>query len=450
MTVQQIPKASIPDTVGFLANVILPTIAKGVLIRRPGVVGFAERLQLDKRAVRYVQRMRGKYGPDPVILQVPALSQLLILNEDDVRMVLENSPEPFAVATTIKIAKASHFEPHNVLISHGPERTIRRQFNEQVLELQNPVHRMAEAFVNVVYGEAAQILAQAQRDGELTWEQFFRSWYRVVRVVIFGEGARDDESLTDMLATLRRRSNWAFLMPKRRGLRKDFISRIQDHLNRAEPGSLAHIIANMPTTDTTAPEQQIPQWLFAFDPAGMTTFRALAVLAAQPDQMQRARQEIADDDTGRQHLPFLRACILESLRLWPTTPLLLRESTRETTWNNGVLPEGMGIMIYAPFFHRDNQNLSYADTFTPNIWLESLSPDDWPFVPFSGGPGRCPGRHLVLLVTSAMLAALIENYQFALISDKPLDGSKPLPATLDNYTVRFEVNSEPSYAGQQR
>jgi gluconate kinase len=35
----------------------------------------------------------------------------------------------------------------------------------------------------------------------------------------------------------------------------------------------------------TAAAQQVPQWLFAFDPAGIATFRAVALLAAHLEQM---------------------------------------------------------------------------------------------------------------------------------------------------------------------
>jgi hypothetical protein len=89
----------------------------------------------------------------------------------------------------------------------------------------------------------------------------------------------------------------------------------------AEPGSLAAVMARTRTTATTAPLHQVPQWLFAFDPAGMATFRALALLATHPQAAERGRAEAraATAESGWHH-PFLRATVLEALRLWPTTP----------------------------------------------------------------------------------------------------------------------------------
>jgi cytochrome P450 len=120
---------------------------------------------------------------------------------------------------------------------------------------------------------------------------------------------------------LRSDANWAFLRPKRTALRNQFYERLNNHLARAEPGSLTSVMHATPTSTITAPSQQVPQWLFAFDPAGMTTFRTLALLASHPDQAARVRNEIKPrDGAAQQNLPYLRACVLESLRLWPTSP----------------------------------------------------------------------------------------------------------------------------------
>jgi hypothetical protein len=115
------------------------------------------------------------------------------------------------------------------------------------------------------------------------------------------------------------------------------LHRIGRYLRRAEPYSLAGVMAHTHTTSRTEPPHQVPQWLFAFDPAGMTTFRSLALLAAHPEHANRAQQEIGSHrGSERQYMPYLRATVLESLRLWPTTPFLLRETTGATNWETGI------------------------------------------------------------------------------------------------------------------
>ncbi|MCB4823300.1 cytochrome P450 [Roseicella aerolata] len=438
----RIPVASIADTTAALAEVVLPTFAKGVIIRRPKVMRLAERMDLDRRAVRRMQKLRETYGDGPLMLRLPLRNQALILSPGDVQRVLEGTPHPFSPASAEKTAALAHLEPKASLISEGPERTERRRFNEEVLDSRRDVHRMAGHFMEVVGQEAAGMLEAARAQKELSWDEFFTGWYRIVRRVVLGDAARDDYELTDMLAKLRAAGNWAFLHPGHKGRLERFHRRVDEHLRRAEPGTLAAVIAATPHTPETAPSHQVAHWFFAFDPGGMSTFRGLALLLAHPEQEARARREIAEAGPGgRANLPFLRAAILEALRLWPTTPVILRETREETLWRGGAMPKDTSVLIFAPFFHRDDANLPHADTFHPDLWLDGPRQGGWPLVPFSGGPGICPARNLVPMLGSATIAALLASGRLALKDPSRLDASRPMPALLDNYTLAFVPHS---------
>jgi cytochrome P450 len=258
-----------------------------------------------------------------------------------------------------------------------------------------------------------------------------------VRRVVFGTRARDDRELTDMLTRLRADANWAFLKPRRKELRARFRSGIEARLAAAEPGSLAHSMAGMHYPAEAAPVDQVPQWLFALGNAGMVVFRALAVLATHEDQAGRARAEALGDRTGGRELPYLRACVLETLRLWPTTPMILRQTTRTVRWDGAEVPERCGVLIYAPYFHRDERHLGHAHDFEPGRWLDEADGGTWPLVPFSDGPAACPGKQLTLLLASAMLASLIRGSRFVLASPRRLVPGSPLPGTLDHFSLRF-------------
>lgn len=442
-----LPKASIRDTLSITTGVFLPTIAKGPIIRRPRIVHRAERKDLDAKAVQRLQRMRERYGNGPLMLRVPGRNQAVTLAAQHVRRILEQTPEPFATASTEKQAALAHFEPRVSLISHGPEREARRRLNEQTLEDRCPVHHIADAMLPVVDEEARYLLNRVEKiGGELRYDDFYEAWFRVVRRIVFGDAARDDTEITELMETLRSHGNWAFLRPKRTDLRNRLHERIAEYLDKSEPGSLSAIMAEKAKATVQEPENQIPQWLFAFDPAVIATHRALGLLATHADMMDRARSETRSGSAvDMPQRPFLRAAVLESLRLWPTTPMVLRQTTRETQWENGIMPEQTGILIFAPYFHRDEARIPFAHSFNPDVWIEDDPqvqgdmPTQWPFIPFSGGTGRCPGRNVVLLLTSGMLAALIGERQIAMKDANRLDPSKPLPGTLDNHTMRFEM-----------
>jgi cytochrome P450 len=442
-----LPKATLREGFGVAGGIFAPTLAKGVIIRRPAIMGMAETLNLDQRAVEQMQKLRDKYAPGPLMLRIPGRHQAVILDPDHVLRVLNESPEPFATASDEKWAALAHFEPKGALISHGAERAERRRFNVEALDGDSAVHRMGETFLPIVNEEARLLLDQARRIGEFRWHEFIDAWFNIIRRVIFGNGARDDRELTDLMVKLRSRANWAFLTPAAKDDRDILHGKIRGHLARAEAGSLAEHMAKIPRTGRMAPENQIPQWLFASDPAAMATFRALALLAAHPDQAERARTESdGGNAAARPYRPFLRACVCESLRLWPTTPMILRQTTRETTWEIGTMPAHTGILIFTPFFHRDDARLPYAHRFSPDVWMkdgrevDGGPPGDWPLVPFSSGPGVCPGRNVVLLLTSAMLAALLGGRRIRLKDPGRLDPGEPMPGTLDNYSLHFVLD----------
>ncbi len=438
-----LPKANYGETLDVLASVVVPLLAKGIIIRRPKVVALAERLDLNKRAVRRIQRLRNKYGTGPLLLRTPPWwPYALILSPEHVHRVLNNSPEPFATASREKRSALSHFQPKGVLISHGSERADRRRFNEQVLDTHRQMHHLAERFVAVADEEAAHLLTKVRdHGGQLTWDQFAGAWFPMVRRVMLGDTARDDHELTDLINRLRSDANWAFLRPKRTRVRDRFYERLNTYLTRAEPGSLAGVMATTHTTSFSEPAQQVPQWLFASDPAGLATFRTLAVLASHPHHAARVRDEIKNRNAAQHDLPYLRACVLDTLRLWPTTPMVLRQSTAETTWESGVMAAQTGLLIFAPFFHRDDQRLPDANRFAPELWLEHRGTEDWPLIPFSEGPAVCAGQNLVLLLSSAMLAALLTDRQIRLQRPTWLNAQRPLPGTLNPYALRFKLDN---------
>jgi cytochrome P450 len=421
-----------------LTDLGFASVAAGVIARRRPVVRMLEKLQADARAVQRMERLRREFGRGPVEIVIPGRRMVVVLDPEDVKRVLDKAPTPFHPASLEKRKALQWFQPHGVLISEGPIRQQRRAFNDVALESGWELHSLASSFVDVIAEEGSEVVAEATSRGHLDCAQFMTAWWRLVRRIALGDRSRDDESITDELLRLRKAGNWSLLSLPHYRMRAKFFEHLYLDVQDPQPGTLASAVAEVPVSGAVDPVGQMPQWLFAFEAAGMALLRALALLATHPDQ----RAQALDDAAEPQHAslrPYLRSCVLESVRLWPTTPTILRDTTEDTDWRGMTIAKGAGLMIVVPAFHRDESLLPFAHTFAPHIWLDGTAQQYPQLVPFSAGPAECPGRNLVLFVTSTLLAHMLNALSFELTSTPGLSPDKPLPMTLNQLTLDFKV-----------
>lgn len=415
-----------------VSTVLAPLVAQGAIVRRPRATAWAERHQTDRAARAVLSGLRARHDGAPLALRIGPRRLVVVTEPDHVRRLLEGSPEPFTPATKEKTGALRHFQPEGVLISSTADRRYRRPFNEAALRTELPVHDDGAAFTDAVRHGAGVLARRLRESGGLDATAFTDVWWGIVLQVVLGVRARADRELVDLLDALRRDANWSWFHPRDDRLRAELARRVESYLSAPEPGTLA--AAAHAAGPATAPGQ-VPHWLFAFDAAGAATLRALAVVSARPEVRARLLAEVAAPGPGTALLPYARACVLESLRLWPTTLVVLRDSTGPTVWGDRTLPGGTGFAVVSAFFHRDPERLDHADAFVPEAWLDGRNADDWGLVPFSGGPVSCPGRNVVLLVTSHLLAHLAAH-DLRVHRGRYLAGD-PLPATVDHLGLRF-------------
>ncbi|WHT15921.1 cytochrome P450 [Crossiella sp. CA-258035] len=427
---RSLSRLSTVDTAKVVANVLVPILVRGAVIRRPRAAAWAQRLDLDRRAVRLLTRLRERYGDAPLRLRLPGRDLVLPLDSSDAHEALARSPEPFSPASLEKRHALGQFQPEGLLISPAEQRAHRREFTEDVLATPHPVHPQAADFSAIVAQTVKPLLAQP----ELDWPAFTRQWWRLVRQVVLGTGAAGDDLLTDRLFALRRAGNWGWLHPRETKHREMFLRHLRGVIDRAQPGSLAARIAENHPGPDIHPESQVAHWLFAFDAAGIAVFRTLALLATHPEQETKALAESAGSTPDSfWELPYLRGCVQESLRLWPTTPLILRESTVDTTLGGHEIPQGATVILFAPYLHRNPAG------FTPEIWQDGTAHFHGALVPFSDGPAVCPGRNLVLLLTTQVLATLRREHEIGLLTRAHLRPGRRLPSVLDHFALRFAL-----------
>jgi cytochrome P450 len=278
----------------------------------------------------------------------------------------------------------------------------------------------------------------------MRWQSFNEAFQKMTRRVVFGDRAAGNAHLSDLLGELMSAGN---KMPGEPAPGYDeLISMIEGYLKDPEPNSLAALIAEAPAPADVKPAGQVVHWLFAMgDTLGANTFRALATLSTHLEQQREVRAEMAATDitsaAGIASLTYLAGCLLEAMRLWPTTALFGRVATRDVPFPSGaVLPEGTQVLIYNVFNHRNRDRIPYADRFSPGEWASGDAGDDWSYNFFSHGPQRCPGDGLSVFLGQAVLAHLLDAGS-PTVSGTSLNPEKPLPHSVDLYGFSVDLVS---------
>jgi cytochrome P450 len=406
-----IPTISRRDAIVFNVAYVVPYFLQGIFTRSRFWVNILGRIHPDPMAVSFVSHLRRKYRNEYIYVYMVANKSLLVLDEEGIKRVLDNSPLIYADAR-LKRMGMSHFQPHALTISRGDEWKDRRAFNEGVLYHGPGGHQFLEHFLAIIRDEIAR--RRSSTTAQLTWSDIDDLFQKIMLQIIFGKAARDDVELWGLLKQMLKESNRVFGLKKSSSY-ETFYAKVRHYLQSPEPDSLVWLCTQVPSTETTRVENQIPHWMFAMNETlAINTARALALVTAHPEAEMRVRAEIADlsDAQAIHRMKYLEACVQEAMRLWPTTPMLVRETVAADTLGGESIPSGTQVLILSSFNHRDRQAHTFADHFAPEIWLDGRI--DYHFNHFSNGTQVCAAKDLALFIAKAVLAILLHEHQYVL------------------------------------
>ncbi len=158
-----------------------------------------------------------------------------------------------------------------------------------------------------------------------------------------------------------------------------------------------------------------------------TTANTLAwawyLLSQSPKHREKLHAEIDSVLDGRtptfadvKNLPFTKAVIEETLRLYPPVPILAREAMEHTSISGKAIPKGSLVMVVPWLMHRNPVLWSKPDVFEPQRFLDSKwkKPNKYGYVPFSIGPRICAGLQFGMTESILSLAILAQKFDLGL------------------------------------
>jgi len=429
------------DTLRFNATQILPQLLRGTLTLRAGMTSLLARTLSDPQGIHLVSELRRRYERDYLWVKMAGKRSLLVLDLAGIRTVLEESPTVYG-PPELKVRGISHFQPGAVTISTGDEWSRRRRVNDEVLGAGLPIHPLAAEFlreVDVAFGGLLDT-----RRTSASWMDLSQAFRSMTEGIVFGRDA-DARVAFSQLDALVRRANRVVQRPHTDGL-ASFQSEIRTRVGASEGGLASLVCPHLTPGDPLPVAGQVPHWLFALKGSlAVNCAYALSLIASHPDMQQMVHAELEGVDLSKPEavdgLALLEGCLREAMRLWPTTPLIVRAAQQNTRLAGIDVMAGEQVVIHNGFNHRHPDVVPEPDRFLPERWEPGVW--DYRFNALSNGPQACAGRELVLFLGKAVIGRLMQARRWTLTSP-PLRPDRGIPHAFDHTAV--VLTADPSRA----
>jgi len=163
--------------------------------------------------------------------------------------------------------------------------------------------------------------------------------------------------------------------------------------------------------ETTARSLAWTLYLLSRDPA------SLARLEAEIDAAPLDTTEPAD---WSRHLPFTEAVLKESLRLYPSAPMLARTSKEWDLVTGLPVPAGTDVLVSTWLLHRQRDIWDRPDAFVPDRFMGDAAakiPRD-AYLPFGLGPRVCIGARFAMMEMVIVMACLVRRLRLDFAGDR--------------------------------
>ncbi|XP_059655805.1 probable (S)-N-methylcoclaurine 3'-hydroxylase isozyme 2 [Cornus florida] len=180
------------------------------------------------------------------------------------------------------------------------------------------------------------------------------------------------------------------------------------------------------------------------DTSTSTVEWAMAELIKNPESMKKVCEELTREinqhslkESDLAQLPYLEACVKETLRLHPPAPLLLPHRAPDSCKvMNYTIPKNSQVVVNVWAIGRDPMVWEEPLKFKPERFLNTtldFKGNDFEFLPFGAGRRICPGLPMAAKQVPLILASLFRSFDWSLPhgnDPNELDMNEKFAATL--------------------
>ncbi|CAH2108029.1 unnamed protein product [Euphydryas editha] len=184
--------------------------------------------------------------------------------------------------------------------------------------------------------------------------------------------------------------------------------------------------------DNQGIREEVDTFMFAgHDTTAIAMTFMMMALANEPEIQDKIYDEICQvlGDSDRSpttddlsEMKYLECCMKESLRLYPSVPLIARHLREEIVLGDYTVPADTSAFIFIYDMHRRPDVFPYPERFIPERFLPENCANRHPYayIPFSAGPRNCIGKKFAMLEMKTMMCKLLRRFRLEPIT-KPED-----------------------------
>jgi len=211
-------------------------------------------------------------------------------------------------------------------------------------------------------------------------------------------------------------------------------------------------------TESTVKSQAILFLLAGFDTTATTLTMLTYRLAKNPEKQKKLTEELDTiyEKTGGKithdtlaDLPYLNACINESLRLCP--PLIRIERVCQKDWKHEesglFIPKGMVVLMPTWPIHYNEEYFENPEEFKPERFLNkdrnesasSASINPYSVMSFGQGNRNCPGSRFAKEEINLAMALMLREFQFEAVPETKIAFKPGRPFLVQYQPVNIKV-----------
>ena len=182
-------------------------------------------------------------------------------------------------------------------------------------------------------------------------------------------------------------------------------------------------------TDRQLRDEIITTFAAGHETTAITLTWTFYLLSQHREVLRRVQREVDEALGGRlptlddlPRMPYTLQVFEESMRLYPSAPIVPRLTRSDTVLGGYHVPAGSRVLVNLYNIHRHPDHWPDPERFEPARFAADArkAQHRFAYLPFGAGPHLCIGKHFALMEAHLLLATLVQAYEFRHVPSHPV------------------------------